>query len=60
MARYNHIIMRATTQEVERLEKLAHRRGSNKSATLRDALALLEQIERMEATIDEREKTLAA
>ena len=60
MARYNHIIMRATPQEVERLEELAKQRGSNKSATLRDALALLERIERMEATVAEREKTLAA
>lgn len=60
MARVNHIIMRATPQEVERLEELAKQRGSNKSATLRDALALLERIERMEATVAEREKTLAA
>ena len=52
--------MRATTQEVERLEKLAQRRGSNKSATLRDALDLLERIERTESTVAEREKTLAA
>ena len=60
MARVNHIIMRATPQEVERLEKLAQRRGSNKSATMRDALALLERIECLEATVAEREKTLAA
>jgi len=52
--------MRATPQEVERLEELAKQRGSNKSATLRDALALLERIEHTEATMAKREKTLAA
>jgi hypothetical protein len=60
MPRVNHIIMRATPQEVERLEELAKQRGSNKSATLRDALLLLERIERLEATVAEREKTLVA
>ena len=60
MARVNHIIMRATTQEVADLERLAARRGSNKSATLRDAIALLEQIELTEATMAKREKTLVA
>jgi Arc/MetJ-type ribon-helix-helix transcriptional regulator len=54
MPKSNHVIFRADDNEIERLLRLAKIYGSNKSDTVRRALALLD------AQTAEKSKTLAA
>ena len=55
MPRLNHVIIRADDNEIERLLRLAKILDSNKSATVRRALDLLEA-----QTATEQSKALAA